>query len=167
MKEEIYIVRAICKISSALTNLDELYCDVGEGNCNEFFKGKFYRDFNKFFDYFEHHTEEMVKAMYSSNSGAFSDILFYHLQSIDEDLDADSEELLHIGLMVAKLKSALRDLKKVDLKSPSSRLVAEPLIGRLSTLLPKPYVKKLPVCWDGFDKLVCRISSDLEFAINE
>ena len=167
MKEEIYIVRAICKISSALTNLDELYCDGGDGNCNEFFKGKFYRDFNKFFDYFEHHTGEMTKAMYESNSEALSDVLFYHLQSIDEDTDADSDELLHIGLMVAKLKSALRDLNKVDLKSLSSRMVAEPLIGRLSTLLPKPYVKKLPVCQAGLDKLVCRISSDLEVAINE
>jgi len=167
MKEEIYIVRAICKISSALNNLDELGCVEGDGYCNEFFKGKFYRDFNKFFDYFEYHTGEMTKAMYDSNSEAFSDILYYHLQSIDEDTDADSDELLHIGLMVAKLKSALRDLKKVDLKSLSSRMVAEPLIGRLSTLLPKPYVKKLPVCQVGLDKLVCRITSDLAVAINE
>jgi hypothetical protein len=163
MNSDLLIVKAICKISSALDNLDELE-SVGEDT--QYFSGKMKRDFYKFFDFFEHHTREMVTQMYAQDPSAWSDVVYYHLADIDTMVAETDVEFRNICLIVAKLQASLKDLKALE-KSPSIRIFSEPLINRISPLITKSYMKKIPIRKEGMQKVCSEITKLVDEVIVE
>lgn len=154
MNSDLLIVRAIFKISSALNNLDEL---EGVDENNQYFSGKMKRDFYKFFDFFEHHTKEMVTEMYASDPSSWSEVVYHHLVEIDEIVAETDIEFRNICLIIAKLQSSLKDLKSLE-KSPSVRIFSEPLINRISPLITKSYMKRIPIRKEGINTVCSEIT---------
>jgi hypothetical protein len=150
MTDELYIVRAVSKISSALTNLDNITESVGN---NLYFKTKFHRDLQKYCDFFCHHTYEMTSEMAKSNWAAYYATVYEHMSEVDLCVEADSEELKQIGLLVMKIHSAISDLKKVDKSILQNKLFVEPLIGRAQPIFGQGYIKRLPVDKEGWKRI--------------
>lgn len=155
MDSKLDVVKAICKISAAMTNLDEIPED------SKHFSGRFKKEYTRFFDFFLHHTEETTKAMYKANPAEWQRCVYNCMDEIEDAVDADSDELKHISIMLAKLSSALVSLKQIE-KSVHGRLIADPLINKLKPLVSKGYFKKLPINKEGFAKLANEITIHID-----
>lgn len=150
MTDELYIVRAVSKISSALTNLDNL---TATAETNVYFKSKFLRDLQKYCDFFCHHTHEMTSAMANSDWKSYYFAVYEGLSEVDECVEADTEELKQIALLIMKIHSAVMDLKRVDKSVLQNKLFVEPLIGRALPMFGQGYVKRLPVNKEGWKRI--------------
>lgn len=140
--------KAIYKISSAMTNYDLI--DAGR---NRFFTGSFKKNTVKFFKFCEHHIALSVETLYQ---GSFwNPVVCDGLDNIgcftEQD---DSEEII---LMVAKLQSALNDLKLVE-SSLQNNLLVGPLEIRLKVLLSSGCAGKLGIV--GLDNLIKHIDEE-------
>lgn len=155
MDSKLDVVKAICKISSALTNLDEIPED------SKHFSGRFKKEYTRFFDFFIHHTEEMSKTMYKANPSEWKRCVYECMQEVEDCVDADTEELKHITVMLAKLNSSLVSLRNIE-KTVHGKLFADPLINKLKPLVSKGYFKKLPINREGFAKLASEITIHID-----
>jgi hypothetical protein len=154
---EMLIVRSIFKMASALNNLDEL-----DGIENPvYFTGKLKRDFHKVCDFFVHHTNEMAKKMAEDDPEAWFSAVYYHIDGIDEIIEDDDFEIKHLGLLMAKLSSGLKDLKSLE-RTFTFKLFADPLLNRFSPILTKNYVKKIPIHRGQLDRLTDIVTETVE-----
>lgn len=143
--------KAIYKISSAMNNYDLI--DAGR---NRFFTGSFKKNTVKFFKFVEHHIAVSVESLY--HNGLFTQVVCEGIDNVGCITDkVDSEEII---LMVAKLQSALNDLKLVENNLQNSLLVG-PLEVRLKVLLSNGCAGKLGIV--GLDKLVDHVEEKCNF----
>lgn len=148
------VITALYKISSALTNFDQISDD------STIFVGKINRDFDKFFRFFLHHTESVTSDMYQTNPATWTR-LYKDFSEVDECVEAPCEETKHLGIMVAKLKSSLEDLRLTE-KSVQNRLFVAPMISRLVYLVDKNYPSRYKLSEDGMRTLGVRVSTTLD-----
>lgn len=157
-KSSLGIIKSICLISSALTNLDEISQD------SKLFSGKFKKEFHRFFEYFQHHTRDTVFFMHQANPADWNRYVYDCCAPIEDAVDAKDEDTKQTAIMVSKLQVALKHLKSLE-RDGYSRILIDPLINRLSPLTSRAYIKKLPVSVEGFTKLSKAISEEVELVI--
>lgn len=155
MSYELTIAKAVYKLSSALENLDSINNDS-----SVHFKGQFKRDFAKFFNYFVHHTNDIATAMIDADVNNWNKAVYEINADFEECVEADSEELKHIGLMLVKMRSCVIDLKGIE-KTVQSKIVAAPLLNVLGLVLSRGYIKKLPIGKSGMEKLLEQYSKEI------
>ncbi len=151
-KEQMFILRAITKMSSAILNIDKIN---EEGNLK--FCGKMRRDIVKFTEFFCHHTYETTTEMYKSNKSAWNELVYYWFDGIDEYVEADTFEKKNISLFLCKCRSAINDLRALD-KNMTNKIFAGPLITRFDELLRKGYLKRFDITPQSLDRLEAEVT---------
>jgi hypothetical protein len=152
------ILRATYKLSSALNDFDLL----GGIPDKKYFTGGFENQYSKFFNFFIHHMKYHTTNMYAKSPLAWNLLVYEIPQSIG--IDAENEEAALIGSMVSKMTSALQDLK-LSPKGPENNIITKPLIDRLSPIIMKSYVKKVPNTREGINLLTQKYSEIYKSAL--
>jgi ATP-dependent exoDNAse (exonuclease V) beta subunit len=157
-QEQVSILRAITKISSALNNIDTINIDNNPNFC-----GKMRRDLIKFCDFFCHHTQETTTEMYKRNKTAWDELVYYWFDGIDDDVEASTFEKKHISLFLSKCTSAINDLRTLE-NNMTNKIFAKPLISRFEEVLNKGYIKRFDVNKNDIQLVTDRIS-DVGFQV--
>jgi hypothetical protein len=152
-KEQMAVLRAITKMSSALNSIDVINTDNNPGFC-----GKMRRDMVKLCDFFCHHTKETTSEMYKQSRTAWDELVYYWFDGIDEDIKASTLEKKQISIFLAKFTSAVEDLKTLE-DSMANRIFARPIISRFQELLNKGYIKRFDVDKNDIQLVTDRVTS--------
>ncbi len=145
------ILSATYKLSSALNDLD-LLMDMP---AKVYFTGGFENQYNKFFNFFVHHMKYQTTDLYAKSPIAWN-LLVYEIPEMLY-VDAENEEASLIGSMIAKMSSALQDLKSAQ-KGAENNMITKPIIDRLGPIIVKSYTKRVPNTKEGISLLAKRYS---------
>lgn len=143
------VTTVLLKISSAIEELDSLNAT---SETNSHFKGGFKNMFNKFFEFYIQHSKYLVIAQEKASPKVYKGLVYDMASFMIEVVDADTEELKNLGMLVAKLNSAASDLQAIE-RSVSNDLFTRPLLSRMNTMLTKKFVKNLPNSKAGMEQL--------------
>ena len=147
--DEILLVRAILKISSAVDNLDKVSPEV--------LPKKLFHELQSFDRWFCKNTAEFTVEMALSDWEAYNDTVYFWMDGFDNLVSASCESKKFISLFLAKVVSGLKDLTQVR----NSEVVAV-FVNRIRTAVTKGLIKKVGIDMRDFTKLVRNIDSVFE-----
>jgi hypothetical protein len=152
------------KLSAALDDMDDL-----ESIDNKvFFKKNFARDHSKFFKFFVHHNHHIINSYADKKFDVWYNLVYKvpeELKNIFEPIglpEDEEREIIHICLLLAKIKSAYKDVLKIG-PGYSNDLFRKVLQSRMETLMDKKYIDRLELRAGAFEKVVSAVDTLFEY----
>ena len=152
------------KLSSALEDMD----DLESIDDKIFFKKNFARDHSKFFKFFIHHSGHAISYYAKKDFYTWSQLVYVlpeELESIFAPLglpEDEEREIIHICLLMAKIKSAYKDIRKIG-PGYGNDLFRKVLQSRMETLMEKSYIDRLELKEGAFEKVVAEVDALYEY----